>query len=83
MFSYSLPWNQHTLIGYFGETFATLLIGEAYGIANGSLLLLFVSLCMHHQAFYQMFQYSTSKLESRNAQEQLCKLIRFHSSVKE
>lgn len=83
----SLPWNQETLFGYFSEICISMICIEAYLIDNGELLLLFISMCLHHQAFHRMFQNSLKKLDrinkNRNNEEYICGLIRFHISVKE
>lgn len=85
---YSLPWNQSDLLGYFFEICFGLYNFEAYFIASGALLLLFISICWHHQAFYKMIQHTANKLElpdqNRNDKDQIIrKLITFHISAKE
>lgn len=56
-------------------------------MALGAVLLLFTSLCMHHRTFYTMFDQSVTKLfqpnHTRNKHEQICDLIRLHSTMKE
>lgn len=83
----SLPWDQETFLGYIGEMVVSMICMEGYLIDNGALLLLFISMCLHHQAFYRMFRNSLCKLnrpdKRRNDKEHLCNLIRFHISVKE
>lgn len=82
-----LPWNQQTQIGFFIEIVFTTCVGEIYLIVNGSFLLLFISICLHHQAFSKMFQYFVQKFtkddEYQNHKDFLCHLFRFHVSVKE
>lgn len=84
-FQFVLPWNQNTLSGYFSEIFFDILTGEAF-LTSGSFILFFISLCLHHQAFYFVFQHLVRKLgkmsEKRNDEDTLRKMIRFHISVK-
>lgn len=86
-FGFSLPWDQETPLGYFGEICISMICIEAYLLDNGALVLLFISMCLHHQAFYKMFQHSLLKLnrpdKNRNDKKHICNLIRFHISVKE
>lgn len=83
----SLPWNQETLVGYIGEIWFDVIVSESYFITNGAILLLFMSICLHHQAFYRMFEKSVQELDhfdsKRNDEELLCNLIRFHVRSKE
>lgn len=82
----SLPWDQSTPIGYFYKISFDTLVGVTYLVSNGALLVLFVSICLFHQAFSKMFEHSLRKLgESggdHNDEELLCQLIQFHISVK-
>lgn len=84
---FSLPWDQSTLYGYSAQIAFSIIINEAYMIANGAPLLLFISICLHHRAFYQMFLHSVCKLncadEKQNDLEVLIQLIRFHMTIKE
>lgn len=84
---FRLPWNQTSALGYAQDLFVEVLIGEAYMIFNGSFLLLFISICLHHQAFYKIFQLAVRKLDfsDRNQSDEttMCQLIRFHILVKE
>lgn len=82
----SLPWDQETPIGYFFEICVDNLFGEAY-IFSASFILLFVSMCLHHQAFYQVFTHSLLECNRPNANYEnkllLHRLIRFHITAKE
>lgn len=53
---------------------------------NGPILLLFISFCLHHLAFYKMFRQSLLKLSEVNkvkdTEQFICELIQFHSLVK-
>lgn len=79
-----LPWDQTTPWGYFGETLYHLFVGEMYLLTNGAFLLLFISLCLHHRAFYQMFDNFVRKMdypdENRNDTRHVWKLIKFHNT---
>lgn len=80
-----LPWNQQTLIGYFGEICFDILTGEAF-LTSGSFILFFISLCLHHQAFFDVFENLANRLGQPNIKQNdkliLCKVIRFHILVK-
>lgn len=86
---FSLPWNQKNLLGYFAEVIFNIHIANGYLLINGSMLLLFISLCYHHLAFYKMFKHTLQKLNEPNKRgdnehQLLCgELIRFHNLVKE
>lgn len=84
---FSLPWNQTTLVGYAVELTTLGSIGLFYFVVYGTFLMLFLSICMHHQAFSKMFKYLVDKLNRSDVENQcdkksLCNLIRFHISVK-
>lgn len=83
---FSLPWNQTSLLGYFGELFLSFIIGGAYLSSNALFLLTFISMCLHHQAFLQIFRDLTLDLdhcnENRTDKKLLFKLIDFHYTVK-
>lgn len=82
-----MPWNQSTIFGYFAELSFGILTAEAYLIAIGSLLLLFISLCQHFQGFSQMYQLLLDEFECPTdmqiTNQRLCKLIKSHVTVKE
>lgn len=82
----SLPWNQDTPFGYFCEICLGIFWSEDYFIANGTLLLLFISMSWHHRAFYEIFQQSVQKAEEYVSDQQkldaFCKIVCFHNSVK-
>lgn len=83
---HSLPWNQQTLIGYSAEFVFVALFCGIYFISNGSFVLLFISICLHHRAFLQMFQQLVNEFDPLNTNgnhpELYRKCIRFHISVK-
>lgn len=85
--SNSLPWNQETLVGYFGEIFYDTLTTEAGLFVYGSITVIFIFMCLHDQAFYEMIE-SAVKIfghteEGEIPSQSLCKLIRFHISARE
>lgn len=82
----SIPWSQATPLGYFFEICFTIYYFEAYHI-SGSILILFIALCLHHHAFYQIFENRLEKLNhpdtDHNRKKLVFQLIRFHNSAKE
>ena len=83
----SLPWNQTTLLGYFGESTFMMFSGETFVYANGIMMLIFISICIHHLAFYEMLKYSIEKWnrlkKNQNDERFICNQIHFHNTVKE
>lgn len=77
----SLPWNQTTYLGYFAELILLIPLAYGYMIINGTFLLLFISICMHHQVFYKMFKHSTDGMKKCN-RKFLCDSMRFHILAK-
>lgn len=87
MIIHSLPWDQSTPLGYSLEICFCIYKADSYFLTYGSLLVLFTSICMHHQTFYEIFNHEAQKLHhsgtDRSVAEHLSKMIRFHISVKE
>lgn len=81
-----MPWDYRTPLGYTGEILFGILLSEAYLIGNGSILMLFVCICLHHKAFYRMFEHSVRKIDhihrELDVRNQLCEIIRFYVSAK-
>lgn len=81
-----MPWNQTTPFGYVWGSLFSITAGTSYFIINGAVLLIFVSICLHHQAFYEMFLHSINEFErlknKQNGKQQLCKVIDFHTTTK-
>lgn len=54
---------------------------------NGVLLVFFISMCIYHQAFYEIFENLIDKWDSHDASPDderfICDLIRFYVSIKE
>lgn len=81
-----MPWNQSTFLGYIAEQNLMCFFGGTYMVGDGVVLLLFVSICMHHQAFYEMFEFSINEWNQLDANPNddqfILDQIRFHISVK-
>lgn len=81
-----MPWDYHTPLGYSGEVIYGVLLSEAYLIGNGSILMLFVCMCLHHKAFYRIFRDYTRKLDhicgELQAKNHFHETIQFYVSVK-
>lgn len=82
------PWNQATLAGYLAEDFYIIFVAVVFGFVAGMILLLFISICIYHLAFYKMFEHSINKWnqninEHQNDEQFIFDLIRFHIEVKE
>lgn len=85
-FCHRLPWDQSKLSGYVAEKCLDLLIGGTYFLPLAAVLLLFISLCLHHRTFHQMFDHKLLQMgklnRAQNEKELICFLIRFHTTVK-
>lgn len=85
-FKVVLPWDVETAIGYCGEITFHTYAGQGYIFFNGTLLLLFIAICLHHQAFYKVHQHLLNAFdrvdERRNNEEHLRKLINFQVSIR-
>lgn len=81
-----MPWNQQTALGCFSEIVFHILTAQSYLFLNGVFLVLFISLCLHHGAFYERFRYSMNKWNEtgsyRNDRKSFCELMQFHILVK-
>lgn len=73
-------------MGYFGELVYHVIAGQAYLFSNAEILLLFIAMCMHHQAFLKMFVVELLKIDSMDKQRSnknlFYELIVFHTTVK-
>lgn len=85
IFHLSLPWDQHTPVGYFLEICFDIIGGDVFFASNGWEILLFISICLYHQAFYKIFQHSVKKLDRphKGYHKYLGNLVEFHNLVKE
>lgn len=81
----SVPWDLNTRYGYICEVILDISGTETYYIANGSLLLFFISMCLHHRAFLKMFEHFLMNLNKQDDQYKkgnLSKLIKYHNLIK-
>lgn len=84
LYRYSFPWDQTTLLGCFVEMGFTAINATMYLLTTGVFLLLFISICFYHNAFYKIFQHSVAELgRGKNDKRILCDLIQFHITTKE
>ncbi|XP_031638771.1 odorant receptor 82a-like [Contarinia nasturtii] len=81
-----LPWNQTTPVGYYGELCVAVAFIGTYMIMNGIIVLIFISICLQHQALYQMFQHLVRKLnrpnEKHNNKDVLRQIIEFQVTTR-
>lgn len=81
--NFSLPWSHETLTGYFAEVLYSTISAESFLCFNGAILMLFISMCMHHAAFYDIYHNYVQKLNSDvRKMEPIFRIIRFHIKVK-
>lgn len=82
---FSLPWSQDHPLGYAGTMFFEIMVCLAYLTYVGVFLLLFISLCLIHRAFYRKFRHLMRKFDEdpEHKVEKLCDVIRFHNTAKE
>lgn len=78
----SLPWDQSSYVGYFGEIFFTILFAYGYLILHGVSLILFISMCLHHRAFSEIFKRLIDAARQCD-ENSLHDLIGFHLTAKE
>lgn len=86
--NFSLPWNQSTILGYFGEIFFVVASCDMGLLVNATTLIIFISICLHLCAFYTLFKYMIvdwnhchpNRLQKRQKRF-FCNLVRFHISV--
>lgn len=83
----TFPWNQETLLGYILESIHDCIIVVLFFFINAPIVLLFISICVHCQAFCKMFRDTTRKIDRAHTNENrtklICQLVRFHTIVKE
>lgn len=72
-------------MGYWAEIVFNIAIDQAYLISNGALLLLFISICLHHQAFQKIIGYMATELNNNinTSENRLAEIIRFQMEIKE
>lgn len=83
----SVPWNPNTIVGYIGETYMNLIMGGCYLVFNGTILLPYISICLHHNAFSKIFRHFLQKFNHldkyRNDELLIVKLICLGNTTKE
>lgn len=81
----SLPWNQHTMVGYSAEIGFDIITGEDYLLCGAVFMLLFLSMCEYHSAFYEIYGHSLLMYRNANAnhKQNLFQTIRCHVLAKE
>lgn len=86
LFNRSLPWDQTTYAGYLCEDVLICMFALTFIIGTGMALLLFISICIHHLAFYEMFKHSienwNENKQNRNDNKFISDLICFQTDVK-
>lgn len=85
-YSISLPWDQHTPTAYIIEMFFNLFSLQIYTLISGVIMFLFISLCLYHRAFYQMFRQSAGELKTSDRKsyhkKYIFKLLQLHITTK-
>lgn len=76
-------WSQNSLLGYIGEICLNLLISVGYFIENGVHLILFTSICLYHQAFYEIINRLVKEKIKECDGKFLFDMVRFHIMIKE
>lgn len=60
--------------------------GGTCSIIFGTLLIVYISICFHHQAFYEIYSHLVRKFDrlelNQNRQKNICELVRFHVMAK-
>lgn len=83
---FSFPF-EGTFHGYIIEISYSYIACVCYYLSYGSILLLFISICLFHHAFSKMFRRFLTKMdpfdENQNNREYFRKLIQFHVSTTE
>lgn len=88
LFTYSLPWDQSTPLGYFGEVCVATSNELIFWIVAPQILFLFVFLCKNNFIFAEMFVSFLDEFDELHKQkiQQKCdllrKLIDFHNGIK-
>lgn len=83
---FSLPWNQSKIVGYVGELGFIIASCEVALSTNCITIILFISMCLHHCAFYKLFKHTIKEWnccqQNQCSKTMICHLVRFHISVK-
>lgn len=82
-----MPWNQSTILGYFGEICFILVSCESGLLVNGTIVIIFISLGLHHCAFCKLLKHiidESNRCHRKQCNKKLLRdLVRFHATVKE
>lgn len=87
----SLPWDQKTFVGWISNVMITIVACGFYYTAFGTILLFFVGICQHNQAFFFQFRDMLADLDDlvsdihvsyQNIRKALCEVIDFNKTIK-
>lgn len=86
-FSFRLPWNQHTLIGWMVETIFYLNSASTFLFVNAVFLTFFITICEYHSAFYELFRSEIERMNGmieldQNVKRIICDSIKLHAAAK-
>lgn len=97
--AFSLPWDQNTFAGWFGEHLVSHTIYISYCTINGAILSLFIGFCEYLHAFRNHFAASIQKINENDGGNKtmaanllttsikmksvLCEVVEFHNSIKD
>lgn len=83
-----LPWNQHTLFGWFSELIFSACTGSTFIIVNSAVLSFFIGIYLYHRAYYQCICALLDRLNDtrerwsgQTVKLLLADIARFHSSA--
>lgn len=90
---FRLPWNQHTVRGWIGETVFSVISSSLYLFTNVVFLTFFIGICEFHRAFLEYFNALMIEVDNPNGNEcpnshgcdiktMLCNIINFHVAIK-
>lgn len=85
-FIISLPWDQTTPLGYFGEISLSILNQQVFWTVSSQVFLLFIYLCANNFVLSEMFVSFIEEFDQLDRMKDKCKFIRrfvdFHDDVK-
>lgn len=88
LLSFSLPWNQRTLLGWIALNIFSAGAAPFYLIINYSFLAFFIGICEHHRVFSEFFGVLVNELNDENnmnatqSKEFLVELIYFNNMAR-
>lgn len=86
--AFRLPWNQHTIRGWIGETVFSVISSSLYLFTNVVFLTFFIGICEFHRAFLHYFNVlvitvdNTKDTSDSDIETMLCNIIEFHVAIK-